>query len=230
MLATGYYENGKPVEGNYHIYPEEGAAGLWTNPIDLAAYIIETQLSLQGKSNKVLNLEMTKLRLTPYIDSNAALGAFIIQKGDKYFSHNGANEGFRCQYYGSMNTGNGVVVMVNSNNGRIIEEIINSVASVYGWKDFFTPKVKKAVAVTTQMVNAYAGRYVLDKDTLNVSFDKKPMLIVNNQEVYSIYFSREEDFFSPDLPFELRFEKDDKGIVKAIYFKNRGREFRANKL
>jgi len=231
FLATGYHQNGKPVEGNYHIYPEEGAAGLWTNPTDLAAYIVETQLSLQGKSSKVLNSEMTKLRLTPYIDSNVALGVYIMQKGgDKYFNHNGANDGFRCQYYGSMNTGNGVVVMVNSDNGSILEEIVNSVATVYGWKDFFKPKVKKALAVTTEMVNAYTGRYVLDKDTMNIRFDKKPMLIVNNQEFYPIYFSTEEDFFSPDLPFNLRFEKDAGGKVKDIYFKNRGKEFWANRL
>lgn len=230
FLSTGYRGNGKPVEGNYHIYPEEAAAGLWTNPTDLAAYIIETQLSLQGKSSKVLNSEMTKLRLTPYIDSNAALGVFITQKSDKYFSHGGANEGFRCQYYGSMNSGNGVVVMVNSDNGRILEEIVNSVATVYEWKDFFTPKVKKAVVITPDMVNTYAGRYVLFKDTVNISFDKKPMLIVNNEEFYPIYFSSEQDFFSPDLPFDLKFEKDTDGKVKDIYFKNQGGEFRANKL
>lgn len=230
FLSSGYRGNGKPVGGNYHIYPEEAAAGLWTNPTDLAAYIIETQLSLQGKSSKVLNSEMTKLRLTPYIDSNAAPGVFIIQKGDKYFSHGGANEGFRCVYYGSMNTGNGIVVMVNSDNGRILEEIVNSVATVYDWKDFFTPKVKKTVIVTSDMVNAYTGKYVLFKDTVNISFDKKPMLIVNNEEFYPIYFSSEQDFFSPDLPFDLRFEKDADGKVKDIYFKNQGGEFRANKL
>ncbi|MDI3321301.1 serine hydrolase domain-containing protein [Pinibacter soli] len=231
ILATGYRQNGKPVEGNYHIYPEEGAAGLWTNPADLAAYIVETQLSLQGNSSKVLNSEMTRLRLMPYIDSNVALGVYIMQKGDdKYFNHNGANEGFRCVYYGSMNTGNGVVVMVNSDNGSILEEIVNSVATVYGWKYFFRPEVKKAVAVTTEMANAYTGRYVLAKDTIDIRFEKKPMLIVNNQEFYPIYFSTEKDFFSLDLPFNLSFEKDASGKVKDIYFKNSGKEFRANRL
>jgi CubicO group peptidase (beta-lactamase class C family) len=231
FLATGYRENGKPVEGNYHIYPEEGAAGLWTNPTDLAAYIVETQLSLQGKSSKVLNSEMTKLRLTPYIDSSVGLGVFIVKKGDdKYFNHGGANDGFRCVYYGSMSTGNGVVVMVNSDNGSIMDEIVNSVATVYGWKDFFTPNVKKAMAVTKEMINAYSGKYVLDKDTIEIRFDKKSMLIVNKDEFHTIYFSTEEDFFSPNLPFDLKFEKDADGKTKGIYFKTRGKEFRANKL
>ncbi len=80
ILATGYNNDGAPVKGKYHIYPEQAAAGLWTNPTDLAKYIIETQLSLQGKSNKILSPETTRLRLTPYIDSSAALGVFIIKK------------------------------------------------------------------------------------------------------------------------------------------------------
>lgn|GEM_PF-5545956 len=44
------------------------------------------------------------------------------------------------------------------------------------------------------------------------------------------YFSSEQDFFSPDLPFALKFEKDADGKVKDIYFKNQGGEGRANKL
>lgn len=133
-LATGYRANKKEIKGKYHIYPEQAAAGLWTNPTDLAHYIIETQLSLAGKSNKVLSQKMTKLRLTPYLDKSAALGVFLSQGGStKTFSHGGANEGFRCQYYGSLEGGSGVVVMVNSDNGEILQELINSVALVYGW-------------------------------------------------------------------------------------------------
>jgi CubicO group peptidase (beta-lactamase class C family) len=95
LLATGYYNDGKEVKGGYHIYPEQAAAGLWTNPTDLAHYVIETQLSLRGKSNKVLSQKMTKLMLTPYIDSSAALGVFITKEGsEKYFSHGGTDEGF----------------------------------------------------------------------------------------------------------------------------------------
>src|SRR6218665_821273 len=91
QLATGYQENKDEIKGKYHIYPEQAAAGLWTNPTDLAHYIIETQLSLAGKSNKVLSQEMTKLRLTPYIE-NVGLGVFIGEKGStKTFSHSGGN-------------------------------------------------------------------------------------------------------------------------------------------
>ncbi|HWN88666.1 MAG TPA: serine hydrolase domain-containing protein, partial [Chitinophagaceae bacterium] len=79
-VATGYYENGKSVSGKYHVYPEQAAAGLWTTPTDLAKYIIECQSALEGRSKKVLSPEMMKKRLTPYIDSNSALGVFIENK------------------------------------------------------------------------------------------------------------------------------------------------------
>ena len=105
-LATGYYNDGKAVKGKYHIYPEQAAAGLWTNPADLARYVIETELSLAGKSQKVLSKKMTELRLTPYIDSSAALGVFILNKeGRKYFTHGGVDEGFVSQYVGSFEGG-----------------------------------------------------------------------------------------------------------------------------
>jgi CubicO group peptidase (beta-lactamase class C family) len=232
FLATGYRGDGKEVKGEYHIYPEQAAAGLWTNPTDLSKYIIETQLSLEVKSNKVLNTEMTKLRLTPYIDSSAALGVFIMEKdGMKYFSHGGANEGFRSQYYGSFDEGDGVVVMVNSDDGSIMNEIINSVATVYKWKDFYTPIVRKAIPITTNMLDAYSGKYVLNKDTVTMSSDNDKMILrVSNGEVYQVYFSDEENFFSPELPFDLKLEKNSSGKVIDIYFKNQGSEFRAIRL
>lgn len=135
MLATGYRANGYEVPGKYHIYPEQAAAGLWTTPTDLAKYIIETQLTYEGKSAKVLNQTLTRLRLTPYDKAHAALGVFIsTADGVVYFQHSGGNEGFRCQYIGNLQSGDGLVIMTNSDNGKIIEEIMNSVSRVYHWK------------------------------------------------------------------------------------------------
>jgi CubicO group peptidase (beta-lactamase class C family) len=135
LLATGYRENGDEVQGKYHVYPEQAAAGLWTNPTDLSKYIIETQLAWEGKSAKVLNQTMTHLRLTPVGDAHAALGVFIDRTDSAvYFQHGGANEGFRCQYAGSLSGGDGLVIMVNSDNGSIIPEIVNSISRVYHLK------------------------------------------------------------------------------------------------
>ncbi|WP_443947040.1 serine hydrolase domain-containing protein [Pedobacter sp. AW1-32] len=135
-VSTGYDSKGVAIKGKYHVYPEQAAAGLWTNPTDLAKYIIDTQLALEGRSKKVLNQKNTRLRLTPYQnDKGSALGIFIEDhNGEKYFGHGGSNRGFQSAYYGSMSGGNGLVIMVNSDNGEIIPEIINSITSVYKFK------------------------------------------------------------------------------------------------
>lgn len=231
LLSYGYRGNGEVVKGNYHVYPEQAAAGLWTNPTELAQYIIETQLALQGTSAKVLNQEMTRLRLTPYIDSNAALGVFVMSPGNhKYFNHGGANEGFRCTYYGSFEGGNGVVVMLNSDNGSMLDEVVNSVAKVYGWPGFYQPKTRKAIAISDTLLQQYLGDYLLGNDTLTVNIaGGRPKIHYNHDEGYTIYFASPHDFFARELDFDLKFEQDASGKVTGIYFKNSGGEFRAKK-
>ena len=232
FLATGYGADGKEVKGKYHVYPEQAAAGLWTNPTDLSKYIIETQLSLQGKSQKVLSQQTTKLRLTPYIDSNAAFGVFIEKKGnEKYFGHNGSDEGFTSVYTGSFENGNGVVLMVNSDNGNILSEVLNSVAKVYGWKDYYKPSVKKIVPVADSLLDAYVGNYFLDGDSINISRQGSEVLLtVNHIQTSRIYFSSPEDFFTRDINLEFKFERDAAGKVKGFYFKQGAQEVRAKRL
>ncbi|MDR2235621.1 MAG: serine hydrolase [Chryseobacterium sp.] len=142
LLATAY-NNGKEVKGKYHIYPEKAAAGLWTNPSDLAKYIIETQLSLLGKSNKILSKEMSAKR----IDNN--FGVFLMDfKGTKYFAHGGKNEGFVCYYIGSVEDGNGLAVMTNGNNFKLIEEILLSIANLNQWKNYPIEPQKESIGLT----------------------------------------------------------------------------------
>ncbi len=92
--ATGHRAGGFPVEGKLHVYPEMAAAGLWTTPTDLAKFGIEVQLSLQGKSNKVLSKAMTERMVTPFIEGAPGLGFFPEKRGASnfIFGHNGADE------------------------------------------------------------------------------------------------------------------------------------------
>lgn len=146
LLATGY-NGGVEVEGKYHIYPEQAAAGLWTNPTDLANYIIETQLSLIGKSNKILSKEMSIKR----VENN--LGVFLNDfKGTKYFGHSGGNEGFVCHSIGSFENGNGIVVMTNGRNMQLIEEIVNSVASMNNWENYPLEPIKESISSAIKKV------------------------------------------------------------------------------
>ncbi len=218
LLATGYYNNGKPVKGKYHIYPEQAAAGLWTNPTDLAKYVIETQLALVGKSEKVLSKEMTIVRLTPYIDSVAALGVFIQnKKGTNYFTHGGVDEGFVSQYVGSVEGGNGVVVMTNTYNTALFNEIINSVARVYGWKNYYNPVIKKETIIPYKIMQAYLGKYKIGNDTIAVIKKKDGLYLeVGDNTAWKIHFSDNTHFFVFEQNIALNFVTDPMNKVSGI--------------
>jgi CubicO group peptidase (beta-lactamase class C family) len=142
ILATAYNAYSKEVKGKFHIYPEKAAAGLWTNPTDLAKYIIDTQLSLVGKSNKIVSKEMSIKRL------DNKLGVFTMDfEGVKYFTHSGGNEGFRCNYIGSFENGDGIVIMTNDGSGRIIDDITCSIASMNNWKNFPLELRKESISL-----------------------------------------------------------------------------------
>src|SRR4030095_10378344 len=163
--ATGYRSDGKAVVGKIHVYPEMAAAGLWTTPTDLAKFAIETQLSLAGKSNKVLSKEMTAKMVTPFIGSSpVGLGFFGETHGTAtYFGHGGADEGFRAQLLVHRDKGYGAVVMVNSDNGQIMNEIIRAIAQEYQWEDFL-PAPRAIVSVDSAKLNEYTGRFMVNPD------------------------------------------------------------------
>ncbi|WP_440135476.1 serine hydrolase [Chitinophaga sancti] len=234
LLATGHSGDGKPMEGNYHIHPEEAAAGLWTNPTDLAKFIIETQLAYEGKSSKVLNQASAQLELTPYQNKQGALGVFIDIYPDSttYFGHGGANIGFRCQYFGSLNDGNGIVVMVNSDNGNILQEVINSVAKVYGFKGLYHSTVKKTVAVTDTVLQTYVGDYQLGPNmALSVYKEGKSIYAqAPGEPALELIPETQTKFFPREFPALIEFKKDDTGKVNAIIISHNGQQQEAKKI
>jgi len=226
-LSTGYYENGRPVKGKYHVYPEQAAAGLWTTPSDLALYIIECQLALQGKSSKVLNQAMMQRRMTPYIDSNAALGVFIEQKGkQKYFNHNGGNEAFLCTSYGSLEGGDGVVIMINGENFSIINELLNSVARVYKWEGFYKPEFRKKITPPADSLNAMVGNYKVMNDTITLKLCPDGLCILQNRQPangYACMFEDNSSFTIREIPSAFfRAIYNNMGKVEALELKQSG--------
>jgi CubicO group peptidase (beta-lactamase class C family) len=133
VTAGGTYRDGKEVHGKWHIYPEMAAAGLWTTPTDLAHFAIEIALSKNGKSNRVLSQKMTNEMLTPVLEE-AGLGFFLDKQNPGQFGHNGADEGFQALLTVNAETGKGLVIMANSDNGIAVGDLLlRSVAKEYAW-------------------------------------------------------------------------------------------------
>ena len=231
LLATAYDRNGEEITGKYHIYPEQAAAGLWTNPTDLANYIIETQLAYEGRSSKVLNQQTTRLRLTPYLDNAAALGVFIDNRDSTlYFQHGGANEGFRCQYYGSLAKGNGVVIMVNSDNGNIMPEIVNSVAKIYDFKGLY--RSKTTIAVADSLLEKYTGQYAISPTFILVISKDGDQLFAQatNQPKFRLYAETPTKFTPSEFPATIEFIKDASGRINSITLDQNGQQHEAKRI
>lgn len=223
--ATAYRVDRKEIGSRFHIYPEKACgAGLWSTATDLAKFVIEIQLSLKGASNKVLTKATTELMLKPYLPpASIALGFFINKKGnDYYFQHSGLNEGFCSQFYGSMKDGNGVVVLTNSDNTNFRDELINSIATVYGWKDFFPFAKRKIIAVADSTLDKYVGTYKFENS------DNGPTIVKENGDLYLIgpgspikwrmHFTSATDFFMQEAQWaRQQFFTDQNGKVSGFY-------------
>ena len=90
-------------------------------------------LSSRGKANHVLSEQMTKTMLTPVKDE-AGLGVFLDRRNPGQFGHNGADEGFQALLTMNADTGKGVAIMANSDNGIAAAAfLVRAVAREYGW-------------------------------------------------------------------------------------------------
>jgi len=224
--ASPYNEDGTPVKGGAHTYPEMAAAGLWTTPSDLAHYIIENQHSLRGEDNHVLSRDMTKEMMTAG-QGNWGLGLQIGGSASKpYFSHSGVNAGFESLFVGYEQDGEGAVVMTNAQGGtRLAYEVMSSIAAEYQWPDF-KPAVRAAVKVDSGVLAHYVGTYELAPTfSIVVTLDKDQLMAqATNQPNVPIFSESEKLFFLKIVDAQIEFVKDDKGNVSSLVLHQNGHD------
>ncbi len=138
LTSNGYDENGNVVCGGYHIYPEKAAAGLWASPSDLARFMIALGKSYRGEDTSLLKQSSAETMMTR-VPNAGGIGIGIDGEGKAFrFRHTGGNAGFTCYAISFANTGRGVVIMTNSDNGfPLIHEIVRAVSRAYGWPPMF---------------------------------------------------------------------------------------------
>jgi len=141
QAARAHGRDGQRMGDPWHVYPEQAAAGLWTTPTDLAKFVIEVQLSLLGKSNRVLKQSTMQEMVTPVGVGPFAVGFTVEKQGEGwYFMHGGSNWGFMCDVIGHRAKGYGLAIMTNGDNGSpLIQELRTRLERAYQWDVFDTP-------------------------------------------------------------------------------------------
>ena len=219
--AIGYRRNGEPVAGNWHVYPEMAAAGLWTTPSDLARWAIEVQEAYAGRSHGLLSPAMARLMLTHQIGPWGLGVQLTNQDGTRRFGHGGDDQGFQNDLE-AFTTGSrqGVVIMTNGDAGNeLIAEILRAVARTYGWKAL-QPEERAVVVVDPAVLARYAGGYdVAGVAKLTVTakdgrlYAAAPVLSPDPFELMAQSSSR---FFVASNGLELEFVTDANGAPTKI--------------
>jgi CubicO group peptidase (beta-lactamase class C family) len=234
--AATAHVNGAPIKGQFHIYPEMAAAGLWTTPSDLALLAVELQKSLAGKSNKILSKEMTAQMLSRQFE-NWGLGLDVETKaGTIEFSHGGSDEGFESFWVGFAD-GRGAAVMTNGDRGSALAmEVIRSIAHEYGWADF-APREREVAKVDPKIYEAYVGDYefkVNPQLTVTVTFSTeggKLFAQQNGSAKREWLPASETEFFSLSSGSTFTFIKDAQGhVTEAVIDQGGGEIYHGRKI
>jgi CubicO group peptidase (beta-lactamase class C family) len=220
--ATPYREDGKPVKGGWHSYPEITPAALWSTPSDIAHMAIEVQNEYAGKSNKILSSQMMHEMLSHQKD-NWGLGFELEAPGHKLrFSHGGSNEGFRCTLQAYTEApGQGIVIMTNGDQGwNLLNEILRAVSKEYGWQDFH-PKEYTLAKIDGSKFSEYAGKYEVagaDKPTIVTLRDTHLYVqtAALGPEPEELLAESDGHFFVVSAPLEFDFQRDQKGAVTKL--------------
>ena len=116
---------------------------------------------------------MTRQMLTPVLEE-AGLGFFLDRDNPGQFGHNGADEGFQALLTMNSESGKGVAIMANSDNGIAVGDfLLQSVAKEYGWNHKADePGPFRTLLLITKVKGAQAalGRYSEFKKTGSSKF------------------------------------------------------------
>lgn len=132
-LATD--KNGNSFTYKWRVTPEYGAAGVWSTPHDIAQFVLSIMKAYQDQSSPILTTSMARQALRQQKNTPYGLGFVIQGQGKKrHFMKLGQNAGYQGWLIGFPNTGQGAVVMTNSDNGaKLAQALIYAIAKAYNW-------------------------------------------------------------------------------------------------
>lgn len=217
--ATAHHSDGEPVVGRWHVYPESAAAALWTTPGDLAKVVVDIQQAQGSVPGKILSPAMTATLLHREL-GDYGLGVFVEKVGaGTSFGHSGGTDGFRTQLYGYTHTGQGAVVMTNSDNGAaLIDELLVSIAAEYGWPEFKVIE-KTAIAPDARSNAAVAGNYQLHGTPAHVIAEGDRLYFQSDlfgAERMELFAQSSTRFFFTAKDMALDFQLDERGRASAF--------------
>jgi CubicO group peptidase (beta-lactamase class C family) len=206
--ATAYDEGGTSgIAAGHFVEPNAAAGGLWTTATDYAKFVIELQKEYVGESHRVLDQKMAQMMVTAGLGPSAnirwGLGVRVGGTAPHTYFEHGGSAVFQCDMVGYL-SGDGVVVLTNGGGGGTLsDQIVRSVAQVYGWPDF-RPVEHTVVPVDSSIFRRYVGTY----DFIKVSQDGSHLMaeIPLGSKAQELFPESDTQYFLRDEPTRVVFD------------------------
>jgi CubicO group peptidase (beta-lactamase class C family) len=139
FAVPGFLTDKTMIKGGWNNYVIAGSGGLWSTPTDLAKFAIDISNSYLGKSHILISKLVATQMLTRQDNTDYGLGVAMNGEGQTLnFRKAGHNLGYHSQMLMFPNTGEGIVMMTNSEQGEyVINYMIPLIAQKYNWPCYF---------------------------------------------------------------------------------------------
>lgn len=214
--AIGYNPQLKPY--SYKLFPYKAAGGVWTTPTDIANFMMTLFQDYEGKG-KILSKTMANQVFSRDPDRLGFSKLVNDQSDDLVFRHYGSNQGFTCYMVGSLKRKQGIVIMINSDNGfALLDYIARAVAEYYEW-DYLQPTTFPAHVLKPEQLKPLLGSFNHNSDELTFAIKSDSLWVSskNNQVQVRLTPVGETKFISVDDSRTYQFYKNRSGDIK--YYK-----------
>jgi Domain of unknown function (DUF3471) len=136
------------------------------------------------------------------------------------------------------NTGDGAVIMTNAQGGTALaSEVMESIASVYGWPDF-RPVVHTQIKVDPALLPHYVGSYeLLPHFSVAVTLEGDQLMVeglqvipgAKEQPKFPLFPESQTKFFLKVMHAQLEFVSDNKGQVSYMILHQGGHRLKSVK-
>lgn len=236
-VASAHDAEGHPVAlpRGWQTFPQEAPAGLWTSAHDLGAFVGALIRSYQGRDGYLphpLAIQM----MTEVAPGNFGLGPRLEGVGEqRVFHHGGSNDSYHAWIEGYLETGDGLVILTNGENGWALRgEIRNALSDAFGHG--VNPLLRTIdLDAASARVADYAGHYVRDTRvpedlrgpladafdngaaTLDIRFDGQVLSVVLPDETGTLQPLASNRFIAPTVfSTGYTFHRDAGGEVRGL--------------
>ncbi len=216
----------------WQTFPQEGAAGLWTSANELGAFVGALIKSYQGTGAFLPQAIATQM-MTAVSPSWHGLGPRLDGAGtSRIFHHGGSNDSYHAWIEGYLETGDGFVILTNSEGGsQLRTEIRNALSDALG-HGVNSPIRAIALPASSPLAD-YAGTYrhdtgipldfrrsltdFFDVDTLEIQLSEKTLSVSVPGETGTLLPLTPTRFIAPTVfGVQLEFHRDAHGVVRAL--------------